>query len=98
MPLTPDILIGRRDWDVVAFTDYEKDTAEIAEQAAHVIGVVQKRLERTERALAEAVVAAGGKIKISEYDLHDPTRKIVVEHCRNTADLTIEFRAEVVRG
>lgn len=88
----------RRDWDYVAFADYQSDMRESASTAAAAIEHLRRRAENAERALAEVVLAAGGKVSIVARDLHDPRRVIETEVWRNEADDTIEIRARRTLG
>jgi hypothetical protein len=63
---------GRRDWEYVTFDDYHADTKALADQAAGIIASMRKRAEQAERALAYAVLAAGGRISVDDDFLHDP--------------------------
>lgn len=83
----------RRDFDFVAMSDYRADMKESAATAEAAIEYVRKRAERAERALGEIVLAAGGKVKVSRRDMHNPRRKIEFTIWVNDADDTITYEA-----
>lgn len=84
----------RRDWDFVTMQDYSADMAESAAQAVHIIAQLRQRVQQLERVLAEAVLAAGGEIKVVQRNIHDPTRKIDLVVWCNEADMTLTLCAE----
>lgn len=62
--MTEEILIGRKDWDVVAFEDYEKDTGALAERAAIMLQHERKRSRFFQSIVAQMVVDAGGQVTV----------------------------------
>lgn len=83
----------RENFDFVTMDTHAADMRESSEQAAHIIGELRVRADRAERLIAELVLAAGGKISVSPYFLHDPKRKVELTQWRNVADETIVFTA-----
>lgn len=81
-----------QNWDFVTMADYRSDMKEITDRSAAVVSDLRARVERAERALAEVVLASGGRVALHAHVLIDP-RCIELTMHRNDADNTIEFVA-----
>lgn len=65
----------RRDWDYVAFGDYEKDMDELSQSAAAITSAQADEIRNLKAMIARLVVAAGGRIEVEDglhYDLSRP--------------------------
>lgn len=89
---------GRRDWDYVAFPDYQADMKESTDRAVAVISEMRRRAENAERVLAEVVLAAGGRVSIHDHVVHDLRRNVELTIWRNEANRTLEFEARRALG
>lgn len=87
-----------RNVDYVTFDDYTKDTKELVDTATHHIEHLQKRLRNAENAFAQAVIAAGGEIKIYAQDLVCPLSKYTMDQWRDAFDDTVHFRVHRVNA
>ena len=67
----------RRDWDYVAFDDYRSDMAETAAQAAGIIEAMKEQKRGAERGMIAAVLAAGGRVVVSDSDRRDADRAVL---------------------
>jgi hypothetical protein len=54
----------RENWDFVSMDNYAKDTKELADQAAGIIGQQAKRIRELEHMIWAAAMTAGGRIKV----------------------------------
>lgn len=79
---TPETITGRRDFDVVAFTDY---AADMKEQSDRVLGLhqhYQQQIKQRDRLIWALIKSAGGKIVISkdaEWHMADKQNEIMHE-------------------
>lgn len=81
--------------DYVTMDTYSADMAENTKMAVSAIGYWRQRAEQAERMLAECVLAAGGRVRIVENNLHDPRRKVQLTNWINPSDRAIELEAVV---
>jgi len=83
-----------RDRDYVTFSDYEKDTTELAQQAANVANTLKDEIHDLRRTIWLLVNAAGGKITIQYNDLidYDDQRAVLIKDSCPTRD-SITFTA-----
>ena len=84
----------RRDFDFVTMEDYQSDMKESADHAVRAISFVRQQSEQHKRLAMEAIIAAGGSVKIDAYDLHRPDPSYKTEFWRNEADGTITVKVE----
>lgn len=83
----------RRNFDYVGMAYYQADMKETADAAAAIIADLKKRVAQAERALAETVLAAGGKVEIPMYELQRPDSRFEFMQERNYANMTLVFKA-----
>jgi hypothetical protein len=85
----------RKDFDYIEFADYQADMRETAEQAAGIISSLKESSDGYKRALAAAVLAAGGEVTVPETHLHS-LQEVTLEVWRNPSDDTLTFKARRV--
>lgn len=68
MKAEPRIIIGRRDHDVVAFTDYANDMQEQSDRVLAMHQHYQREIRDLKATLWSLVIAAGGKIEVHDLD------------------------------
>ena len=78
-------------WDFVSMKTYSADMAESTDRAVAIITQLRKEVDQAKRTLAEVVLAAGGRVEVSSYNLCDPRRDTELTIWRNDADMTIMF-------
>jgi hypothetical protein len=87
----------RQDWDFVTIADYQADMRETAEQAAGIISSLKESSDGYKRALAAAVLAAGGEVTVPENHLNG-LQEVTLEVWRNPSDDTLTFKARRVQS
>ena len=61
----PEIISGRRDFDVVSFKDYESDMRENGDRVLALHQHYQREIQTLKNALWQIVLASGGRVLVT---------------------------------
>lgn len=92
---TPEIISGRKDWDVVSFSDYSSDMKENGERVKILHETYQHEIKNLKRTIWWLVLAAGGKITVSRDQTWHDLRDIDWRIEKNDYNYTQVFEAKV---
>lgn len=79
---------AREDWDYVSMENYTKDTKELAEQAAYIIGGQKKKINELEK-LIGLLVHCAGRIEVPNWMIVTEQPTCITRYERPDIDATI---------